>query len=163
MAGAKKRKAPGGGTPESRNPTDCFYYLVSRATLTVTSALRKGLSAVGAEGVKPAYLGALMCLWNEDGQHAIDLGRKAGLEPSTMTGLVDRMEEDGLVSREDDPDDRRAQRIFLTERGKRAECPVLAAVDQTLDRMTEGIPERDIQKTKAILKRFLANVAEGRR
>jgi DNA-binding MarR family transcriptional regulator len=35
-----------------------------------------------------------------------------------LTGLVNRLVEDGLISRESDPDDRRAQRVVLTERGR---------------------------------------------
>jgi DNA-binding MarR family transcriptional regulator len=36
-----------------------------------------------------------------------------------VTGVVARLLEDGLVAREADPDDRRAQRVFMTELGRR--------------------------------------------
>jgi DNA-binding MarR family transcriptional regulator len=35
-----------------------------------------------------------------------------------LTGLVNRLVEDGLISRESDPDDRRAQRVILTTLGR---------------------------------------------
>jgi DNA-binding MarR family transcriptional regulator len=38
---------------------------------------------------------------------------------STVTGIIDRMERDGLVRRARDPDDRRVFLIKLTERGRR--------------------------------------------
>ena len=85
---------------------ECPYYLISRVSLVVTSALKKGFANAGVEQVRPAYLCALMSLWQEDGLKVIELGKKAGLEPSTMTGLLDRMERDGLVSRTTDPRDR---------------------------------------------------------
>lgn len=37
-----------------------------------------------------------------------------------VTGLVNRLVEDGLVSRENDPDDRRVQRVMLTQDGRDA-------------------------------------------
>ncbi len=69
------------------DPRDCPYHLVSRATLLVTSALRKELRDAGVDHVRPAYFGVLLSLWREDGLKAVELGRRAGLEPSTMTGL----------------------------------------------------------------------------
>ena len=40
-----------------------------------------------------------------------------------VTGLVNRLVEDGLVSRENDPDDRRVQRVMLTQDGRDAFRP----------------------------------------
>jgi DNA-binding MarR family transcriptional regulator len=42
-----------------------------------------------------------------------------GLDPSDMVRLMDELLEDGLVSRERDPDDRRRYRIALTSLGRR--------------------------------------------
>ena len=138
-------------------PTECPYYLISRATLVVTSALRRDLAAAGVSNVKPAYLGVLMSLWNEDGLKVGELGRRAGLEPSSMTGLMDRMARDGLLIRQADPNDRRAQRIRLTPAGREAREPVSAVVNRTLQRMLEGVPGEDVTHFKEILKRLLAN------
>ena len=110
--------------------TDCPYYLVTRVALQVTSALKKGLITAGVQKVRPAYLGVLMSLWQADGLKGVALGRKAGLEPSTMTGLLDRMERDGLVARNVDPHDRRAQQIRLTPYGRDVKEPVQAVVEE---------------------------------
>lgn len=140
-----------------RDPTDCPYYLVSRASLAVTACLKREFAAASVEGVRPAYLGVLMCLWIEDGLNVLELGRRAGLEPSTMTGLLDRMEQDGLVVRAADPHDRRAHRIQLTDLGRRVREPVLEVVDRTLDGVLEGIPERELARVKTTLRSILAN------
>jgi DNA-binding MarR family transcriptional regulator len=137
--------------------TDCAFYLISRASLVGTSALKKELAAAGAEGIKPAYLGVLMILWAQDGLKAVELGRRVGLEPSSMTGLLDRMERDGLLTRQADPGDRRAQRIVLTARGRRARKPVSAVLDRALDTMFEGVAERDVEQLKQTLRQVLAN------
>ena len=145
------------------NPIDCPYYLISRVSLVVTSALKKGFTEAGVTAVKPAYLGALLTLWREDGLKVIDLGRKAGLEPSTMTGLLDRMERDALLYREADPSDRRAQRIYLTATGRETKVPVLKVVDEVLAEVFKGIDEKEIRNTKNVLQRVLTNAQEGNR
>jgi len=142
---------------KTTDPTDCPYYLVSRVTLVMTSAFKKAFAAAGVGIVRPAYLGVLWCLWNEEGVKTIDLGRCAGLEPSTMTGLLDRMERDGFVIRSPDPDDRRVQVIHLTESGRKMQRTVKRMVDETLALMLQGISDEDIESTKKVLRRVLEN------
>lgn len=138
-------------------PTECAYYLITRASLAMTGLLKRNLAAAGVEEVRPAYLGVLLSLWQEDGLKLMELGRRAGLEPSTMTGLIDRMERAGLVRRVADPDDRRAQRIHLTEPGRVVEETALAVVEQTIDGVLAGVPEADMECLKTSLRRLLAN------
>lgn len=142
------------------SPVDCPYYLITRATRAVTARLRKGLADRGAGNVKPAYLGVLMSLWREDGLKANELARRAGLEPSTMTGLLDRMERDGLLERRADPHDRRASRIHLTQDGIDAGEPATVAVTKILDKAFQNIPEADIETTKAVLRTILMNCSK---
>lgn len=138
-------------------PIDCPYYLVTRASLGVTALLKQEFAAAGVTGVKPAYLGVLWCLWNEDNVKVVELGRCAGLEPSTMTGLIDRMERDGLVRRALDPADRRAQRIQLTERGGAIKDTVIDVLDTTLERAFAGVSEHQLSGLKDTLRKVLSN------
>jgi len=142
---------------EQIDPKDCPYYLVSRASLTITAHLKQAFTAAGVAHVRPGYLGVLMCLWREDRQKGVNLGRCAGLEPSTMTGLLDRMERDGLLERRPDPGDRRAQRILLTRAGQDLRGPVTTVVEQTLDRLLHGVPDEELQRLKGTLRQVLAN------
>ena len=137
--------------------TECPYYLISRASLAITSELRRELAAAGVWDVRPAYLGVLLTLWTEDGLRIHELGRRAGLEPSTMTGLLDRMERDRLVSREPDPQDRRAHRIVLSARGRDVKEAVLEVIDRTMDAAFAGIEEADTEAMKRLLRQVLTN------
>ena len=139
---------------------ECPYYLISRVSLVVTRALKKGFVDAGVQKVRPAYLCVMMSLWEEDGLKVIELGKKAGLEPSTMTGLLDRMERDGLVSRTMDPRDRRVLRIYLNETGQNVRDPVLKVIDDVLADVFAGISKEDISHTKNLLRHVLANAHE---
>ncbi|MCP4116335.1 MAG: MarR family transcriptional regulator [Desulfobacteraceae bacterium] len=139
---------------------DCPYYLVSRVYLAVTSALKKGLAASGAPHVKPAYIGVLFTLWTEKSLRPSELGKRAGLEPSSMTGLLDRMERANLVKRTPDPRDRRASRIELTADGIHALGPVLDAITRILETTFADIPAKDLQTTKRVLRTVLLNCSK---
>lgn len=141
--------------------TECPFYLITRASLAVTSRLKQALAAAGAVGVRPSYLVVLMTLWKEDGLKVIELGRRAGLEPSTMTGLVDRMQRDGFVTRSPDPDDRRAYRIHLTEQGQKVQPAAESAVDESLATVLDGIASEDLDHLKDALRRVLTNANRG--
>jgi DNA-binding MarR family transcriptional regulator len=59
-----------------------------------------------------------------------------GLEPANMTGVVDRLESAGLVTREPQPGDRRVKLLVLTERGR-------ATRDDIVGRIFTESPLRD--------------------
>ena len=137
--------------------TECPYYLVYRASLVITSMMKNEFISAGVGKVRPTYLGVLWSLWEQDRMKVVDLARKVGLEPSTMTGLLDRMERDGLVSRVPDPLDRRVLRIVLSEEGCRVKQPVLKVVEVTLDKVLKNVPDADLKKTTNTLRQVLIN------
>ena len=78
-----------------------------------------------------------------------------------MTGLLDRMERDGLVVRSPDPSDRRAYRINLTEEGRRVKKPVAKTTQKILDKVFAGISPEELDQTAGLLRRVLENANKG--
>ena len=142
---------------------ECPYYLISRVSLSVTAALKKEFASSGVEQVKPAYLCVLMSLWQADGLKVIELSKKAGLEPSSMTGLLDRMQRDELVERITDLTDRRVLRIHLTKTGRQVRDPVLKAVERVISEIFAGIPQESISQTKDLLRHVLSNASADKK
>jgi DNA-binding MarR family transcriptional regulator len=60
----------------------------------------------------------LYSLLEEDGATLKEIGNKTLIDSSSMTVLVDKLEKDELVVRKLDSQDRRAIRVFITEKGK---------------------------------------------
>ena len=77
---------------------------------------------------------ALRALYEEDGLSASRLAALVCRHPSSMTALLNRMEQRGLLRREVDPADRRSVRVFLTAQG-RAQRPHVEQVAAQLDRL----------------------------
>jgi DNA-binding MarR family transcriptional regulator len=59
----------------------------------------------------------LYCLQEENGVTLKEIGARTMIDSSSMTVLVDKLEKDKLVERRLDPQDRRAIRVFITEKG----------------------------------------------
>jgi MarR family transcriptional regulator for hemolysin len=77
------------------------------------------------------------------GVRQVALADYVGIEGPSLVRLIDQLESSGLVERRDDPTDRRAKTIWLTEAGK----GVSARIEQRLvklrgDALGEIAPER---------------------
>jgi DNA-binding MarR family transcriptional regulator len=68
--------------------------------------------------VTPVQAMVLRFLYDQDQITSIDLGKKTELDSATLTGVIDRLENAGLIDRKDNPHDRRSIQIYLTEKGK---------------------------------------------
>lgn len=69
----------------------------------------------------PQQFGILAFLAIEDGLSQAELSARTQIDRTTMGGIVDRLEKEGLVERRHHPGDRRAYQVCLTSRGKRLE------------------------------------------
>jgi len=72
---------------------------------------------------------ALRALYADNGATASHLAQAVCRHPSSMTALLDRLEEKGLVSRAVDAHDRRNVRVFLTDAGQQIQPRVETAAD----------------------------------
>jgi DNA-binding MarR family transcriptional regulator len=66
-------------------------------------------------GVQPPHFGLLAHLSRGEGQSQQQLADAMGIHRNVMVGLVDAMEERGLVQRRRHPADRRAHALYLTD------------------------------------------------
>jgi MarR family transcriptional regulator, organic hydroperoxide resistance regulator len=142
-AGAHIRWA--GRTPEEDTVAEDFTRLLTdRPSLTGDAALTVGLLALtrtlhgyGAElllklGLYPGQELILMRLYDQDGQSQTALQQSIGLDHSTVSRSIRRMEGAGLVARLPDERDKRAWVVSLTAEG-RALGPRVAEVWATLE------------------------------
>ena len=65
-------------------------------------------------GMTRAQWAVLVRLDRAEGLNQSELAEMLDLQPITLTRLLDKLAESGLIERRPDPDDRRAKRLFLT-------------------------------------------------
>ncbi|MFZ5644650.1 MAG: MarR family winged helix-turn-helix transcriptional regulator [Bacillota bacterium] len=80
------------------------------------------------------------------GLNQSDLGKKLKVSRANVTGLIERMEKDGLVIRNDDPSDKRAFRVSLTERSERLINSFLPIHNQFIHSLV-SVLEKDEKET----------------
>ena len=94
----------------------CFrFYAASRL---ITQAYHPLLKSLGL--TYPQYL-VMMVLWEKDHQPVNDIAKRLMLNTNTITPLLKRMENDGLVKRDKDSDDARKVIVSLCPKGKNLE------------------------------------------
>ena len=94
-----------------------------RAWVRVLAVQKRALAAIRddleREMTMPRFdLLANVC--HTDGQTLTSLSRSMLVTAGNITGLVDRAARDGMVERRADPEDRRAWRVHVTPKGRRA-------------------------------------------
>jgi DNA-binding MarR family transcriptional regulator len=112
--------------------------------------------------------GVLMALWGSC-QRAGDrvaplspaeLAGRTGVTRATITGLVDTLERDGLVTRTPDPDDRRMMAIGLTARGEKLLKTVLPSHFRRMAQLMEPLSESERKTLVRLLTKILRSAAE---
>lgn len=69
-------------------------------------------------GLSLVEIHVMRVLFERNGQHPSELARSVGRAATAFTPILDRIEGKGFVKRKEDPDDRRAIRVYLTEIGE---------------------------------------------
>ena len=88
-----------------------------------------------------------------------DLARAAELNPGAMTRLLDKLEEKGLIVRANDPTDRRALRIQLTDAGRAIYDQCSACSDRVRERALSGMSESECEQFIATLEPVRTNLS----
>ena len=112
-------------------------FLLAKALRRFNERLIERFSAQGFSEIRPSYGSVLVPLFSEDDLRLSDVAARSGLSKQAITGIVKLCEHDRLVVRERDPDDGRAYRLRLSDRGREFRSvaeTVLAELDAKLVR-----------------------------
>ena len=125
-------------------------------------ALRKAFDrrAVGL-GVTRAQWKVLFRLTRQPGLRQIELADMLDIEPITLSRIVDRLEEAGLVERVADPADRRAWRLHVTAKAQPLIEKLRAIADEMISEAFAGIDPREIEIVRDVLARARENASRS--
>lgn len=120
----------------------------------------KLLADAGVEAFNGAQGRILYVLWQNDNIPIIELSRKTGLAKTTLTGMLDRMEEAKLITRVFDQADRRQIRIVLTEAARALSDEYENVSEQMNEVYYAGFTEEETILFENTLRRVLTNLQE---
>jgi DNA-binding MarR family transcriptional regulator len=101
--------------------------------------------------------GQLLCVLMGKPYGMGELGSTLGLAKSSLTGLVDRTERNGLVRREPDPQDLRAVRVVLTTQGRRLAEEFYAETCRRVEELPAALGAAERDTLAALLGRILVD------
>jgi len=133
---------------------DRLIYLLFLAQQTLRTHIQAALLAEGVR-VTLGQAGILFLLEKQDGQIMSELCTALGVDNSTLTGLVDRLERSGFVARKASRTDRRRFRVYITqeglEEGKLAK-PVIRKINGEIK---SAFSQDEIETFKRVLRSLL--------
>jgi DNA-binding MarR family transcriptional regulator len=104
-------------------------------------------------GITIAQSFILFSLLANDGLNPKTMAEQLEIDGSAITGLLDRLEKEGLVERRQDPADRRAFCVFLTKKGRRKAEDVLPAAMEVNKRLKASLGKGEEQAVSRFLDR----------
>lgn len=140
------------------NPELSAGYLVRDTFLAYSKLMRVWLQPYK---ITPGQYFFLRALWIEEGLSQRELSRRVGTTEPTTVAALRLLERNGLVRRVRNADDRRTINIFLTDRARALKPALLGHATDANAIAARGIPEEEIERLRATLRRMRANVADA--
>ena len=137
------------------------WFYISRIKQINTRLLNKLLAQKNITAFNGEQGRILHVLWENDGISNQELSKRSGLAMSSLTTMLERMEEKNLLTRKGCPKDKRKCLLFLTEHAN----SLKKEYDEISDKMTklsfEGISEDERLAFEKTLENILHNLEKA--
>ncbi|NOX95287.1 MAG: MarR family transcriptional regulator [Alphaproteobacteria bacterium] len=151
-----RRKTTKTGPADAGFVLDSYIlYNLVRATSTYTDEMSKVLKSFGLSTTKWRIL---MLLHDRSPSSVGELARRSVTKMPTLTRMLIRMEEDGLITRRALKGDRRIVNVTMTPKAVKTLRMVRSIGQKVFDRAIEGISADEIAGTTQTLQRMRANL-----
>lgn len=129
-------------------------YLLAQICRAHRGKAQEHLSQIGLHTGQEMFL---LRLWRKDGQSQTELADEICVQPATITRMIDRMANAGLVERRIDTEDRRVSRVYLTKAGR--------ALQQSVENIWHQLEQQSFANLtldeQVLLRRLLLQVYEN--
>ena len=109
-------------------------------------------------GMHRAQASLLCRLFVNNGLTQSEIAEQLSVQGATITNILQRMEEAGLVTRQRDNEDNRLVRVYLTEAGRQKERAITEQFLKLEGTIFEGINENDRMRMRSLFQQILQNM-----
>lgn len=131
-------------------PVTEIFELLDQVARRLREVQRLTVSEVN---LTPTQFQTLRLLWEQDSQPFKDLAASNSCTRPTMTGIVDTLEKNGLVTRQPNPDDRRSLLVTLTEKGNNLEANI-PDLNRIYAKCCVGLSVEEFQQLGSLLEKL---------
>lgn len=135
-------------------------FLITKIKQIQGRVFERLLSRHGISEFNGAQGRILFVLWEEDNIPIRKLSEKTGLAKTTLTGMLDRLEGSGHITRGTDRSDRRTVRIRLTENARSLREKYEEVSEEMNAIFYRGFGEDEILAFEAALRKILENLSK---
>jgi len=125
--------------------------VLMRASQTVQDIVKQDM---GKYGVNPTEFAVLELLYHKGDQPIQHIGKKILLASSSITYVVDKLEEKGFVQRRACPKDRRVTYAVITDKGKAFIEEAFPQHEKTIETIFEHLSQEELTTTIELLKKI---------
>lgn len=142
---------------DGNNPNLKAFTVIFRAYQAIQDATKKDLMKYG---VNQTEFGVLEFLYHRGEQPIQVLGKKILIASSSITYVVDKLEEKGFVCRRSCPNDRRVTYAVLTSEGQMLMDRIFPAHEQKINEIFEVLTEQEVETMIDALKKVGINATK---
>ena len=135
---------------------ESLHYLIMANQMLVQKSLLENMKKIGLTIGQPKVLDYLK---DHDGSSQKDIAQGCFLEAGSLTSILNRMEEKGLIERKILNGNRRTFHIFMTEKGKESQKKVDETFSEIEKQALEGISEEEYAAFFEIYRKIYANLS----
>lgn len=129
-------------------------YLIKQAHLALHRTIDSKMAALDLTAMQ---WGPLLLIGHGKANTAAELSRCGGVETSTMTRMLDRLEAKGLLVRQRSESDRRIIYLELSKEGQNLVAKVPDLLAQSLNKHLRGFSAEEVATFKSLLRRIIDN------
>lgn len=122
---------------------------ILRAASSVERVVKEDMASYGLNATE---FTVMEYLYNRGKQPIQMIGKKILLASSSITYVIDRLEEKGLVQRVADVKDRRVTFAELTDEGQQKMMEIFPQHAETIEKLFKELSDSDLNKLRALLK-----------
>ena len=136
-------------------------FLISQISKLSARIFEKMLRESGVEAFNGAQGRILFVLWQEPQLSITEIAQKTSLAKTSLTSMLDRMEESGLIIKETDPANRRQVNVCITKKAKAYQSEYDAVSQRMNALFYEGFSPDEIAAFEQKLYRIKQNLESG--
>lgn len=129
---------------------ELYSFITGKASTAIARRLQKKFNASGLN-ITIEQWSVLYHLWKEDGKSQQELCNRTFRDKPSITRLVDNLEKLNLVKRVSSKEDRRINRIYLTEEAYALQERTMSLAEETLNEALQMVPPEQVEVCKAVL------------
>jgi DNA-binding MarR family transcriptional regulator len=137
---------------------ELYSFITGKASTAIARRLQKNFKAANID-VTIEQWSVLYHLWKEDGLSQQQLCDATFRDKPSITRLVDNLEKLKMVTRVASKDDRRINKIYITQEAKELQEQTMLIANQTLNEALAGVSNGQVEIAKEVLQMVYDNLA----